>query len=64
MELQKKLDQKERGVADGLIALASTALITAWKLESPPRSPTYLLKVRLPAVPWHLLLSGPQKSVL
>ena len=43
--LQKDLDQKERGIADGLIALAASALITAWKLESNPRSPTYLLKV-------------------
>ena len=32
-------------MADGLIALAATALITAWKLEPSPRSPTYLLKV-------------------
>ena len=45
VELQKKLDQKERGVADSLIALAASALIMAWKLESSPRSPTYLLKV-------------------
>ena len=44
-ELQKDLDQKERGVADALVALAVTALLTAWKMEAEPRPPTYLLKV-------------------
>ncbi len=45
-ELQKDLDQKERGIADALVALAVIALLTAWKLEAEPKPPTYLLKVR------------------
>ena len=43
-DLQQGLDHKERGVADALVALAATALMTAWKLEPAPRSSTYLLK--------------------
>lgn len=43
-DLQQGLDHKERGAADALVALAATAFVTAWKLESAPRSSTYLLK--------------------
>ena len=43
-DLQQGLDHKERGAADALVALAATAFVTAWKLESAPRSSMYLLK--------------------
>ncbi len=43
--LQEDLDQKERGIADALIAPAVAALVTAWKMEAAPKPPTYLLKV-------------------
>ena len=46
--LQKDLDQKERGIADALIAPAVAALVTAWKMEALPKPPTYLLKVASP----------------
>lgn len=43
--LEGGLDEKERGIADGLVALAAGALIAAWKLEPAPRLPNRLLKV-------------------
>ena len=44
--LEAALDEKERGVADGLVALAAGALVAAWRLEPPPRQPQRLLWVR------------------
>ncbi len=48
--LESGLDEKERGCADGLVALAAGALLAAWKLEATPRRPHRLLKV-VPASP-------------
>ena len=43
--LERRLDEKERGIADGLIALAAGALTAAWKLEATPRRQHRLLRV-------------------
>ena len=45
-ELEAALDEKERGTADALVALAAGALVAAWRLEEAPRQPQRLLRVR------------------
>ncbi|KAK9902038.1 hypothetical protein WJX75_002093 [Coccomyxa subellipsoidea] len=45
--LERRLDEKERGIADGLIALAAGALTAAWKLEATPRRQHRLLRAVL-----------------
>lgn len=45
--LEKDLDEKERGFADNLAALAAGDLVAAWKLEAAPREPNRLLKVKV-----------------
>ncbi len=44
--MESGLDEKDRGIADGLVALAAGALVAAWKLETTPRRPHRLLNVR------------------
>ena len=43
--LEHRLDEKERGIADKLVALVAGALTAAWKLEATPRRPHRLLRV-------------------
>lgn len=62
--LEGDLDEKERGMADNLAALAAGDMVAAWKLEAPPRKPDRLLKVSLltwtsiTMVPLYCLLSA------
>jgi hypothetical protein len=43
--LEADLDEKERGMADNLVALAAGYLVASWKLEPTPRRPDCFLKV-------------------
>lgn len=51
------MDEKERGIADNLAALAAGDLIAAWKLEAAPRKPDRLLKVKVEQCTFHGLYS-------